>query len=448
MNNKMRRHSLKRKTAFLMALSMTCSFPYSVIAEAYATDISDVQEINETVLLETENEISVSADDNEATEIHDTGMIEVTIQNLFEFANDVECNATLVYPDGTETDTQDFLISKELKESKISFENLSDGIYVLRVKAKGFATYEQAIDVQNKMLYTVHLTTGFCNGYDYETDENHPGVLFIGDVNNDGIVNDGVTENIDDSDKEILLDAISGKTTEEDYVTDLNNDGVTDLLDLEFFTKGYKEEKGLNIKAYVESSISPLNMTVNAVEGTKMDGNFAELFNNDDPTETVKLTPAEGKISEDNPVSLDIDMTQGGSPVEVEEITFQTGNDIDSLVDEGNVVIDYIDENGEEKQIPVYFKRAVAGLTESDIVAELDENGNIYINLGNQVAVKKVTLSITKLAKGSNNLVEISRVQFLNGMENRIPEPDMDKPEALTARAGSEKFDLTHGIHV
>ena len=443
MNNKMRRHSLKRKTAFLMALSMTCSFPYSVIAEAYATDISDVQEINETVLPETENEISVSADDNEATEIHDTGMIEVTIQNLFEFANDVECNATLVYPDGAETSTQDLLISKELKESKISFENLSDGIYVLRVKAKGFATYEQAIDVQNKMLYTVHLTTGFCNGYDYETDENHPGVLFIGDVNNDGIVNDGVTENIDDSDKEILLDAISGKTTEEDYVTDLNNDGVTDLLDLEFFTKGYKEEKGLNIKAYVESSISPLNMTVNAVEGTKMDGNFAELFNNDDPTETVKLTPAEGKISEDNPVSLDIDMTQGGSPVEVEEITFQTGNDIDSLVDEGNVVIDYIDENGEEKQIPVYFKRAVAGLTESDIVAELDENGNIYINLGNQVAVKKVTLSITKLAKGSNNLVEISRVQFLNGMENRIPEPDMDKPEALTARAGSEKFDLT-----
>ncbi|MDE6426725.1 MAG: fibronectin type III domain-containing protein [Ruminococcus sp.] len=457
MNDKIRKRNLKRKIAFLLALSMVCSFPYSISAEAALSNTGETQDNNEEVLSgnnndivennaesEDENEPSTLSNDNENVQFIDTGMIEVVIQNLFDFANDVECTATLIYPDGSTSDIQDFLISKELEESKISFNNLADGIYVLRVKAKGFATYEQAIDVQNQMMYTVKLTTGFCNGYDYESDSKQPGVLLIGDVNNDGIVNDGVTDEIDDTDKEILIDAIYGETVSEDYVTDLNNDGNTDLLDLMFFSKGYKEEQGKNIKASIESSISPLAMSIHVAEGTSVEGDLSELLNNDDTAEPVKLTPSdEGEISEDNPVSLDIDMTQGGSPVEIEEITFQTGNDIDSLVDEGNVVIEYIDENGKEQQIPVYFKREVAGLSESDIIATLDENGNIDINLGNQVAVKKVTLSITKMARGSNNLVEISKVEFLNGMENRIPEPEMDKPENLTAKAGSEKFSLS-----
>ena len=445
MNDKIRKRNLKRKIAFLMSLSMVCSFPHSISAEAVLSNTGETQDNNEEVLSENNAE---SEDENTPSTLNeksvDTGMIEVAIQNLFEFANDVECKATLIYPDGSTSDTKDFLISKELEESKISFDNLADGIYVLKIKAKGFATYEQAIDVQNQMMHTVRLTTGFCNGYDYENDSKKPGVLLIGDVNNDGIVNDGVTDEIDDTDKEILINAIYGETVSEDYVTDLNNDGTTDLVDLMFFSKGYKEVQGKNIKASIESSISPLAMSIHVAESTSVEGDLSGLLNHDETAEPVKLTPSdEGEISEDNPVSLDIDMTNGGSAIAIEEITFATGNNSESEIDEGNIVIEYIDENGEEKELPVYFKNGTAGLSESDVIAELDENGNIHISLGNQVAVKKVKLTITKMMEGSNNLVEISKVEFLNGMENRIPEPEMDRPENLTAKAGSEKFSLT-----
>ncbi|MDE5855032.1 MAG: fibronectin type III domain-containing protein, partial [Ruminococcus sp.] len=378
--------------------------------------------------------LSLSNDNNENVQFNDVGKIEVAIQNLLGFGDDIKCTTTLTYPDGSTNDTKEVFISKEISEErKVSFDNLADGIYVIKVEAKGFATYEQAITIEKQMMYTVKLTTGFCNGYDYESDSKHPGALLIGDVNNDGIIND--------DDKDALVDAIEDGTVTEN--SDLNNDGNTDLVDLMFFSKGYKEEHK-DIKATIESSFSPLAVNIKSAEGTHIDGDFSKLLNNENTAESVKLTPSdEGEISEDNPVSIDIDMTNSGSATPVADITVETGNNSDSSIDEGNVIIEYIDENGDVKEIPAYFKKGADGLSESDVIARLDENGNIHISLGNQIAVKKVKLTITKMTEGSNNLVEISKVEFLNGMEERIPEPEMDKPEGLTAKAGSEQFELT-----
>ena len=55
------------------------------------------------------------------------------------------------------------------------------------------------------------------------------------------------------------------------------------------------------------------------------------------------------------------------------------------------------------------------------------EDGKITVDLGGQVAVKKVTFRITKTTNGGT-LADISRVEFLNDMTNRIPEPEMDIP--------------------
>lgn len=72
----------------------------------------------------------------------------------------------------------------------------------------------------------------------------------------------------------------------------------------------------------------------------------------------------------------------------------------------------------------------------------MDEDGNIQIHLGSQIAVKKVTLTIQGM-QNNNNLAEISKVEFVNGMENRIPKPDMDIPTNLAVETGSEEFTLT-----
>ncbi|WP_241557749.1 fibronectin type III domain-containing protein [Gordonibacter urolithinfaciens] len=69
-------------------------------------------------------------------------------------------------------------------------------------------------------------------------------------------------------------------------------------------------------------------------------------------------------------------------------------------------------------------------------------NGTIVIKFNGQIAVKKVTLTITKTS-GSSNLAEISKVEFLNNMEERIPEPDLSAPTNLQAEPGSKKFTVS-----
>ena len=73
--------------------------------------------------------------------------------------------------------------------------------------------------------------------------------------------------------------------------------------------------------------------------------------------------------------------------------------------------------------------------------ASQDGNGNWVIDLGGLVAVKKVTLIITGTRKATN-LAEISRVEFLNDMESRIPEPVMNIPTNLSAEPGNKSFAL------
>lgn len=64
------------------------------------------------------------------------------------------------------------------------------------------------------------------------------------------------------------------------------------------------------------------------------------------------------------------------------------------------------------------------------------------MDAGKQVAVKKVSLRITGTESGGT-LAEITKVEFLNDMENRIPEPEMNIPQNLAAAGADKSFTLT-----
>ncbi|MDE5834261.1 MAG: fibronectin type III domain-containing protein, partial [Ruminococcus sp.] len=64
--------------------------------------------------------------------------------------------------------------------------------------------------------------------------------------------------------------------------------------------------------------------------------------------------------------------------------------------------------------------------SESAVKASVDNDGNISINLGNQIGVKKVRLKIT--ASNNSNLAEIAEVKILNGLESKVQEPPIDYP--------------------
>ena len=85
---------------------------------------------------------------------------------------------------------------------------------------------------------------------------------------------------------------------------------------------------------------------------------------------------------------------------------------------------------------------APAGSATSAIVAP---DGTITINFGKKIAIKRITLKVTKTAASSGelNLAEISSVEFLNDMDQNVGAPEMNIPEGLAVTNGSKQFTLT-----
>lgn len=71
------------------------------------------------------------------------------------------------------------------------------------------------------------------------------------------------------------------------------------------------------------------------------------------------------------------------------------------------------------------------------------QDSDIVINLGKQVAVKKITIKITATTANDRNLAEISKVEFLNNVYKEIPKPDMNIPKinkiSTSTAVGNEK---------
>ncbi|MDE6775731.1 MAG: fibronectin type III domain-containing protein, partial [Ruminococcus sp.] len=436
MKGTIRKRSLKRKIAFLLALSMVCSFPQAMCAGAALSDIGGSLDNNDSISVlsaDSPDIMELNADSlqekasTEESEVSDAvGRIEVDISLTLLIDNDIDFTLKLSNADGYSKES--IISSSDVNDGKISFNDLADGEYTLTVTAPGFVDFSQNITVAQKM-YTLKLTAGFCKGYTYDVGELHPGVLMIGDVNGDNI--------IDDEDKNALIDAVDGIAVPEEFTTDLNHDGETNLLDLSFFATSYNEEKDLT--AAVEEFISPDVIHAETLKGTILEGDVEKMLAGD---EEISLFPAKsGAVSEDNPISIGFDLLKDGEASMIDGITFETGTT--NPVDEAFIDVAYTDDDGKEHTVSVPVKSDVHYLLkESDVYAELDEHGSIKLHLGSQVAVKKVTLTITGM-QNNNNLADISKVEFVNGMENRSPEPSMDMPENLKYEAGSEKFSIS-----
>ncbi len=164
MNDTMRKRSLKRTTAFLLALSMICSFSQAISAGAVLSDIGESLDNSESVLLDSDN-INVLSEDsldimelnvddfqeeNEDEQSYDAvGRVDVTIGLALMIDNNIDFTLTLSNNDGY---SQNGIISADnLTEGKFSFEELSDGEYTLTVTAPGFASFSQDITVAQKM---------------------------------------------------------------------------------------------------------------------------------------------------------------------------------------------------------------------------------------------------------------------------------------------------------
>ena len=312
--------------------------------------------------------------------------------------------------------------------SSFAFEQLEHGEYILTIQADGFETWQQKIVVEPQQAVRLEIYTGYLAGYDYAKNAVHPGALHIGDVDGDGTVSH--------QDKTALVDALAAQSASTQTM-DFNGDGVADLLDLEYLANSleYIDQGSQNTSTAQTRALTlpqeDENTTVKGSLESLMEGNGS-----------VQLQPqSQQPISEENPVALTFDFSANQQEkADVQQMTIQSAQGENEISD-GALTVVYLDENGEEQTMEVSLNDK-ARMARSGVSVNRDENGNLVVDFGSQIAVKKVTLTITG-TKNNTNLAEISKVEFLNNTENRIPAPDMSIPQHVAATAGDKEFLVT-----
>lgn len=297
------------------------------------------------------------------------------------------------------------------------FDQLPAGKYILTIQGSGFAPYTQEIQVEN-LIYRVELSVGAL-ALDPQTTA-HPGVLLLGDLDRSG--------KIDSTDIGILVtDIQQGKNN---TVADLDRSGKVDLVDLQILAASMAHSQP--VTSTVSARIPAVLTTPKAEENTTVQGELEDLLSG---TGAVTLQAASQEaISQENPVTVSFEMAQTETPVQMGGLILESPAETDKEIT--GMMVQVEDQNGD----PYYFYYGTAAPTRTGGVVQSD--GSIIIDFDGQIAVKKVTIKITSVNNGGN-LAEISKVDFVNNMENRIPAPEMNIPGNLSAQPGSQSFTLT-----
>lgn len=361
-------------------------------------------------------------------------------------------------------------------------DGIAPGDYTLKISAKGYGDYVQDITFgeDDRITITLYNSRGVNDG----RTENLFGVIPYGDVNGDGVV--------DEDDSNAIIKKMNGdRATDDDEkviaIEDLNLNGycdtddnaVVDLEDLTICVRNQGEEPML---ANVEHGASALATIVKAhasaegVGGTTIQAHSSTLGENisaaaallspseDSYVEMVPKNP-DAPISEENPtefaLSFDEIAAEAPDPEKPEETpaapkTMEKegvfiASKADNPVTSGSVEV--LAENGTTYIVPFEKGQVTTGSTEvpqsrmmraakskaavapqadvRDPSGSVDSKGNVSIDLGTMVAIKKISIRIT--GSSTAKLAEIAKVEFLDDFASRIPEPVLNIPEGVSA---------------
>ena len=301
-----------------------------------------------------------------------------------------------------------------------AFPELDAGTYVLRMESAGYASYEQKVEITKGYNYSVSVALD-------DSGSQGMGYMPYGDWNGDGVV--------EKSDVQAVVDALEAGSN--DLLYDIDGNGKVDLIDLEKAVRMlYVDDASYTVRERkIVSTVIPGKIQGTVAENTKQEGSVDELLTG---TGFVSLSPAKESavISSENPVELSFGTAKGEDPVEMGGLVLQTPSE--NRISTGTVEITYV-ENGEEQTGHVVIGQTRTRSAGNVIgTAKVADNGQLTIKLNGQIAVKKVTITITSMTKKDASLAEITRVEFVNDMENYIPAPTLDIPEVTAVTAGNK----------
>lgn len=303
----------------------------------------------------------------------------------------------------------------------VEFSDLEDGNYTLTITSttNKYQEYKQDFVVEG-LEYAIQLYAG---EMEVDTQQNaHLGVLQY--------------RMYGEQELKEILDEIEKRTDTLDY--DLNSDNVVNLLDLQLFSAYYSTNPKENILSTIETSVPSSIVQSNLGENVEIKSGSLEQVLDQETQESVQLATKEA-ISEENPLEVSFILGKADTAVPLEGISIQSGA-VENQISGGSILIETQDGVKEEYTITREVGRGI--LASETKTAVLHDDGSISVDFGGQIAVKKVTIKVTATATKNGNLVEISKVEFVNDMENKIPAPELNIPSNLQAKAGNKEFTL------
>ncbi len=272
----------------------------------------------------------------------------------------------------------------------VNVYGLEKGEYRIELKGNNFVTYKVPVTL-DKYSQRISLS-------------DDAGMFEIGDINHDG--------KVDEVDSNLMLEAI--ENNKNSY--DLNLDGATDIADLNYITAIMNNKKGSAKVENTSTIIDSSNVSIGLTSETEVrgDATLSSIFD-DDSNATLTLTRSDGKeVSEENPINLVLDL--GGETkdnIEMSRIVVGVGDNAPKAL---HAKVEYAD--GTVKDVYPTESSIEGVLPFTDTTKE----GRVVLDLGKQVAVKKVTIVITEA--GNDNLADIAKVEFLNNVkvETKAPE--------------------------
>ncbi len=352
-----------------------------------------------------------------------------------------------------------------------TFNDLEPGKYTLTISGQGYKTFSQT-DIEIKENTTSELS--YTNGYDISNLTNSEGksitgkygIIPIGDVNSDLIINK--------DDETALVERIEENDNKSDYTYDINGDGVVDIVDLSYVSIN-KEKSFIGAVPSFIANVVPENTKFESDKDTKIilekNSKVEDILRNNE--NYLTLQPNSGnEISEEHPVQISLGLEEQTVPTEI--ITISPSLNPENNIESGYLVVNGLID-GEEKEILCTIKKndkkndnkndettpisnnlyrntnkityslanmvKVANDTTLEGKVTFNADGTIVVDLGNKVAIKKITIRVT--GTKSNKLADIAKVEFLNGMSDKIPEPELNIPDGVDVKSTEENITVS-----
>lgn len=369
-----------------------------------------------------------------------TGNLEIDVKFVLPISNITNPNISVILKDQkgnaqnidfngiTEMKRMDYVLGDQSGEMSIRKMDKEGGV-INGVDGEAVKYYAVTVYNLKKGTYSVELSGNAYKTYavkDIELDDyakrisisNEKGLFEVGDVNKDG--------KVDKTDLNQIISHIDSKAAADVAAYDLNRDGNIDIADIAIIATvlngSQKAIKVEDTSAMIDSS----NMQVEAI----LDGDAKDLFQAEGAV-TVKPAKENEEISEDNPAVLTMSMEKAFT---MNQIRVEAG--LDHQPEE--MIVEVTDENGKVST----FNGSLNQPEDIHYFTDKATADTIVIDLGGQIAVKRVTIKITKTA--TKNLAEISEVEFLNNVYEEVPVPVMEAPKNVKVKVGSESGTLTY----